>query len=312
MAKTSYINLLPETELKFFSGLQSGDRFVSPRIRMKTKFFSRKRKKGISQRSLLPQIAEIWNAFSDELKNEWSEAGQQMGLNGWRLFVQDQCFRIINELPDTATPSLLHQSFVGNLYSDENGNEIKITQIHPHYYYTSKKIKGSKNSYEPVLIEEDLSLPVELSFNYSSDLICLGRAAIYGTANYGVAEYGDKDAEAAKIYCRFWHSYQGADRYSELCIDLDYISDWKNASVTLTELIGYVIRYDIYAHLKGLHGNIYFDNIKVKHNDQNWVRDTNCKDIDQGFTRAFYQVPKHWFATIIQDGTWFGSIYKDF
>jgi hypothetical protein len=45
--------------------------------------------------------------------------------------------------------------------------------------------------------------------------------------------------------------------------------DWVSASATLTTLISYVIRYDMYFELKDLTGDVYFDNISVVHSGQN-------------------------------------------
>ena len=294
MAQTTYIDLLPELETQFFSGLQSSDRFMYSRLIKKITLYSRKRKKGVSARSLLPQIAETWNGFSDAERIAWGVAGAETSLNGWRLFVQDQTARILNELSGPATPSTLHQSWVGVIQIDNPASEAKIAQIHPHFYWVLKKVTGKKGMYEPVLVTEDIALPVEISLNYYSDLIPSGGGSF------------------AKFYARFWHSYQGADIYTDLEIPLDFSTGWKNAVETLTTLIGYVIRYDLYIHLYNLTGELYFDNVKVTHSSQNWCRDPFCKDINQGFTRAFYQIPKHWSPIVLPDGAQFNSVYKDF
>jgi len=294
MAKTTYIDLLPSLEKSYFSGVKSSDRFVFSRIVKKSSFTSVKKKRGLTNRSLLPQIAEDWSLLSDAQKNAWSSAGAECNLNGYRLFVQDQALRIKNELSGTATPSDLHQSLVGALHIESPGTELKIIQIHPHYYWVSKKVSGRKGVYEPVLINEDLAFPFKLSLNYSSDL----------TAQSGNA--------FARLYARFWHSYQGADQYTDLEIDLDFFSVWKSDEIELTTLVGYVIRYDLYFHLYDLRGDLYIDNIKVEHSAQNWARDPYCKDINQGFTRAFYQIPKHWTGVVVPSGAEFESIYKDF
>jgi len=294
MAKTTYVDILPELEEAYFSGVKSSDRFVFSRIVKKISLLSVKKKKGLTLRSLLPQIAEVWNGLSESEREAWSNAGAEAGLNGYRLFVQDQALRIKNELPGTATPSLLHQSFVGQLHIEAPATQLKIIQIHPHFYWISKKVQGKKGMYEPVLITEDLALPVKISLNYRAELTDLGSGSF------------------AKFYARFWHSYQGADQYTDLEIPLDYNTDWKHTEATLTELLGYVIRYDLYIHLYNLTGDLFIDNVKVEHSGQNWCRDTYCKDINQGFTRAFYQIPKHWAGVIVPEGAWYESIYKDF
>lgn len=294
MAKTEYIDIVPGLEDPYFAGLSFGDRFVHSRVKKKIDFFSRKHIKGITQRSLLPQISVLWAGLSGAEKTAWSNAGAEMNLNGWRLFVQDCCARIYNEMSGVATPSLLHQSWVGNLKIASPATEIKIVQLHPRSYWISKKVSGTKSMYEPVLITEDLGLPCTISLNYSSDLTSTGSGSF------------------AKFYARFWYSYQGANLFEELEIPLDFSTAWKNAEATLTTLLTYVVRVDLYFHLYNLQGNLYFDNVKLEHSGQNWVRDPFCKDILQGFTRAFYQIPKHWAAIILPEGSIYDTIYKDF
>ena len=294
MAKVEYIDILPGLEGPFFSALRFGDRFVSSRVCKKFVFYSRKSKKGLSARSLLPVISELWAGLTAEQKNAWTLAGAKSDLNGWRLFVQDCSARIKNDMPGVATPSLFHQSWIGNLKIEAPATELKIVQLHPRSYWVSKKVTGKKGMYEPVLVTEDLGLPCKISLNYSGDLTSQGAGSF------------------AKLYARFWYSYQGRNLYKELEIPLDFFSNWQYAEATLTSLISYVVRVDLYFHLYNLRGDLYFDNIKLEHSGQNWVRDPFCKDILQGFTRAFYQIPKHWAGVILPEGSQYDSIYKDF
>jgi hypothetical protein len=193
-----------------------------------------------------------------------------------------------------AIPSTFHQSWIGNIKIEDPASEIKIVQLHPRNYWVSRKVGGKKGMYQPVLVTEDLGLPCKIALNYSSDLSSQGGEVF------------------AKFYARFWYSYQGVNLYHELEIPLDYATDWKYAEVTLPSLTSYVVRVDLYFHLKGLRGDLYFDNIKLEHSGQNWCRDPFCKDILQGFTRAFYQIPKNWAAVTLPVGAQFDSIYKDF
>jgi hypothetical protein len=300
---------------------------VYSRITKKQTLYTKKSVKGLTARSLLPQIAALWNNFSVEEKQAWNDAANvekdlvnlpvvafgstffgvstygdsyfgihitESIINGWRLFVQDQSVRIKNEFAGVAVPVLLHQSWVGNLKIEAPATELKIVQLHPRFYWISRKITGKKGMYEPTAITEDLALPVKISLNYSSNLVETSPGSF------------------AKFYARVWHSYQGVDLYEDLEILFDYFSDWQYVEATLTSLIGYVIRYDLYFHLYNLQGDLYFDNVKIEHSSQNWIRDPFCKDINQGFTRAFYQIPKNWAAVIIPDGAMLDSIYKDF
>lgn len=316
MAKTSYVDILPGLEDQFFAGVKSSDRFQFARLVRKTTLYSVKKKKGLSARSLLPVIAVLWGGLSSAEKTVWTNAGAECNLNGWRLFVKDTSARIKNDLPGVAVPSLLHQAWVGGLRIEAPASELKIIQIHPRFYWILKKVPKKKGMYEPVPITEDLAIDFKISLNYRAELVLAG------------------PAPSATFYARFWHSYQGADQYSDFVItlDLDTTAEpddgWKKAEATISlfgvgpfgdtifaaesELLGYYIRYDLFIHLKDLTGDLFIDNVKVIHSSQNWVRDSICNDINQGFTRAFYQIPKHWAAVILPGGASFESIYKDF
>lgn len=294
MAKTSYIDILPEADDQFFFSLQPGDRFTFGRVARKNVLLSRKRKTGVSQRSLLPEIAVSWAGLSGAQKTAWSDAGAECNLNGYRLFTQDFCARRINDLAGLATPSLFHQSWVGQIHIGAPATEVKLVQIHPRSYYIKQKVYGKKSMYNPVVVTEDLTLPFDLSLNYKSNLTAEG-------AN-----------PYAKFYAEFWYSYQGVNLLHNLEIPLDLVSNWKYATATLSVLKSIVVRYDLHIHLHDLRGDLYFDNIKAEHGGQNWVRDPFCKDIDQSFTRNYYQIPKHWAPEIMPEGADFESIYKDF
>lgn len=308
--------MLPNVEQQFFNSLQPADRFVVSRVRMKNCFLSRKRKKGITARSLLPQIASSWALLSDIEKDAWSSAGVVCGLNGWRLFVKDQTLRIINDMSGVAVPSLLHQASVGRLHIEGDAKEIEIVQTHPSSYYVSQKIKGTKSQYAPVKINEAIALPLVLSLNYNADLVSASfDSAYFGIGNFGVLEFGYIDNfvnSYAQFYLKVWYSYQGVNLTHYEKIDLDFQTAWKSATKTLSTLDTIIVRYDIIFKLYNLQGDLYFDIIKIEHSGQNWCRDSFCDDIDQNFTRAFYQIPKHWAPVILPFGANFGSLYKDF
>ena len=313
MARVSFIDLEPEQEDLFFSNLTPQDRFTSPRITQKVALFSIKRIKGLTQRSLLPQVAEAWGLLTEEEKAAWSSAGAECGLNGWRLFVQDKIIRIKNSIAGNATPNFLHQSWVGYLYIQSPASEIKIAQYHPRSYWVLQKVYGKKGMYVPVEITEDFSLPLSLELNYKSDLelvdLCVGA---FGVSEFAVSEFGNEvgpDEVIAKFYAIVRSSYQGVDRFVNAEISLSLSSDWNNATVNLSSVQGYVIGYTLYFHLSNLRGTLWCDNIKAEHSGQNWVRDPYCKDLFEGFTRAFYQIPKHWVYVENPAGSEFGSIY---
>jgi len=291
MARTNFIVLTTAEEALFYKALNSGDRFTFAKINRKVIKYSKKSVKGLTARSLLPVISEAWATLTDLQKIAWSNAGAEMGLNGWRLFVQDHSARIKNEIAGIATPSTLHQSWVGYIEILDPATEAKLVQLHPNAYWVSQKVPGHKGMYEPVKIVETFSLPLTLNINYKSNLVSTGAGSY------------------AKFYARIKSSYQGVDRYTNLEIPFDLITDWKAATTNISSVIGQLASYNLFIELYNLQGDLYFDNVKATHDGQNWVRDTYCKDPNQAFTRAFYQIPKNWAAEILPAGAEFGSFY---
>lgn len=291
MARSGYITLSSEQEEAYFNVLRPGDRFIAPRVTKKISMMSVRRKRGVSVRSLLPQVAEVWNALSPSEKADWSTAGSYTGLNGYRLFVKDKCYRIKNGLAGNATPSIYHQALVGKLHIDAPAEELKIVQPHPYQYYKSKKISGFKGMYSPVLIQERLILPFQIGLSYKSDLTSTGAGSF------------------AKFYAIVRRLYQGKNIESTLEIDLDLSTDWKIETATLSNILGQYTSYSLYIHLYKVTGDLWFDNVKAIHSGQNWDRDKHCNDINQVFTRAFYQVPKHWAVITLPYTAWYESVY---
>ena len=291
MAKTGYLDLDSAQEESYFGVLTSGDRFINTCVQRKTTLLSARRKKGVSQRSLLPACSEAWASLTTEQKDAWTLAGSYCSLNGWRLFVRDYCYRVVNGLVGIATPNNYHQALVGQLTIEAPADELKIIQPHPSVYYISKKVAGTKSMYTPIEVSERLILPLQIGLSYKSNLV--------KTESDGFA----------KFYAIVRRLYQGNNIDQVLEINIDLISDWKTATVTLSSILGQYTSYNLYIHLYHLTGTLLIDNIKAIHTSQNWVRDFSCQDIHQDFTRAFYQVPKHWTALIIPDGAFFESVY---
>jgi hypothetical protein len=291
MAKTSYVLIPPGSEESFYSGLNPNDRFVWPRFTRKLKIYSYEKKKGMTQKSLLPQISSLWAGLSDFEKLSWTNAGAQMSLNGWRLFVQDTSYRIKNSIPGVATPDLLHQSWVGYCLIEAPSTSLKIAQFHPQTYWVQRKVRGTKSQYEPVIVREDFYLPLQIKINYKSNLTAVG-------AN-----------PQAKFYASVLGLYQGRRIENILKLDFNLISDWSSLEKTLNSVLGLAIGYTLFIELNDVQGELWFDNVQAIHGGQNWVRDPFCKDTEQQFTRAYYQIPKHWSPEILPMGSTYQSIY---
>lgn len=291
MARTNYLDLPAGQEELYFSGLQSGDRFTFPRIVRKNAFFSRKKIAGLTAKSYLPIISDLWENFTDEQKDAWKDVDPHTRQHGWRTFVADQSKRIKFGYSGMATPNEYHQDLVGAINIESPAEEVKIAQYHPAYYYIQKKIQGTKNSYEPVMVTEEVSLPIKITINYKSNLTSTGAGSF------------------AKFYATVRHFYQGRDIDTDLEIDIPLSGGWAKLEETLSVVLGEVVGYTLFIHLYKVTGTLWFDNIKVEHSGQNWARDTYCKDISQEFTRAYYQVPKNWAPITLPAGTDYDSVY---
>ncbi len=291
MAKVKFIDIPAGLEPFFNKAIQPGDRFIYSTVRKTNPFISRQKKKALTQKSQLPLCSQIWNTFDTTLKNFWTSCGLATGLTGFRFFVQDKLLRLKNHLEGESTPSLLYQSNVGRLHVESPATKILITQLHPLNYSVLRKKTGKETMYISVSVVEDFALPLNLYINYKSNL-----TAIEG-------------GYSARFYAIVYSSYQGRTIETPADIDFDLITDWKTASFGIGEVIGLVRGYALFLELDGLLGDLWFDDVRAEHSGQNWVRDKNCNNIKLAFTKKFYQVPAHWVAIDLPDGSYYNSEY---
>jgi len=291
MAKTSVISIDTGFQNQYDTALQSGDRFTYTRVGRKIIFSGRKKIKGLTEKSLLPQIASDWAALSSGVQTAWKNAGLACGLTGWKAYLKDKCIRIQTGLSGDATPSNLHQDYVGRLSVASPATSAKIAQLHPFSYFIYKKVVGTKSQYNPVPVNESFSMPVEIGISYKSALTSLGVGA------------------RARFWLEIISSYQGQDLTTVLACDFSLVADWSRLTKSISEVKGLARGYTAYIEIFNARGDIWFDDILIEHNSQNWARDPNCNDIQQVFTAQFAQVPRHWVAVDLPDGTEYRSIY---
>ena len=293
MAKTSYQAIPVGLEDLFSKVFKSGDRFTYARISRSKTIISRKLKNRLKSKSLLPIIKGYWNPFTTEEKAAWSAAGVVGGKTGYRLFVQDQSYRIKYDVAGVATPSTFHQYKVGILSIEAPATEIKIVQPHPQFYWVLAPVPGKKGMKEPVKVTENFSLPLKIGLNYKANLTSQGAGSF------------------ARFYGEIWSIYQGQNLSTQFYIDLDFVTDWVSVEDTISSVHGLAIGYNLFFYLYNLQGTLYTDIIKAEHNATNWARDPYCLDINQAFTKAFYQIPKNWAAVILPNGAGYDSIYPE-
>lgn len=293
MAKTGYVSIPAGMESDYSSALQSGDRFNIPNVKVKRLFTSRRNKKGLTQKSLMISLASTWAGFSDAVKNSWNSAGLQCGMTGWRLFIQDTSHRISNGISGFATPSDLHQSLCGEIKIISPAVGLKIYQEHPQSYYVYKKVVGTRSQYEPKLITEDITLPIDITISYKSDLLSAGASP------------------RARFFIIVYSNYQGLTKENVCEINFSLSHDWEKLTASISGVIGQFRGYTAFIEVYNCTGILLFDNVEIVHGGLNWARDPFCNNISQEFTKAFQQIPAHWTPETISDGAFYHSNYPD-
>jgi len=293
MAKITYLEIPDGLKNAYGAVLKPGDRFSFARIVMNRTLISKKRKIDVSQRSMLSQVADFWHALTEEQREAWATAGAEISRSGWQLFVQDQCARLKADLEGTATPNVLHQSWVGKIDIQNYSDEFFASQLHPNAYYIKRKITGTKSQYETVKITEWFSLPLKIGINYKTDL-----------------EADGEDYDAC-FFAAVLYSYQGVEHLQYLEINFDLQSGWKSVDETLSSIVGQVIGYNLFLHFRNVRGSVWFDSVVSYHNAQNWAIDPVCKTLTALHTRNFYQIPAEWFIIELTSGVAFDSVYED-
>jgi len=294
MSKISYLEVPEEYYNQFRKTISPNRRFTIPRMLSSNRIISRKRKKALTAQTFLYDIAEKWWLLSENEREDWREAGAVRNWPGWRLFVNEQAQRINKNIQGVGVPSLLHQGRVGCLSVNSPAEEIKIVQPHPEYYFIPRIVPGNYPLKEVIWIHEDFKLPLKMGLNYKSNLEALSN-----------------DAKAV-FYVNVWHSYQGVDLSSIIKIDLQLSSDWKSVEKEISSVIGYVVQYNAYIHLKDIEGSLYFDNVVLEHSGYNWARDPYCENIDEDFMAGFFQILTPWIPVITPEGASYFSDYFDF
>ena len=220
MVMVSYVQIPAGLEAAYKRTLQPMDRFTFSRVRVKDLFMSRSRVKGITLKSLLPELASAWAALTTGEKADWESAGAASNLHGYRMFVADTAARRRASISGYATPQTLYQSMVGRIEVVAPATGLQIEQAHPAVYYVQRKVTGTKAQYAPKAIVEPFSVPLTIGISWHTAL---------------TAEGG---SPRARFFCIVTSSYQGRDIDTLLSIDFGLTDDWQQATATLSTVLG--------------------------------------------------------------------------
>ncbi len=252
---------------------------------------SRRRKKGMSQKSLIPILTPIYNALSTPEKEAWASAGAINNSRSFNLFLRDTSYRIKNSIAGYATPNDIYQVLQGKMTVGGGATSMKIAQLHPFKYFILKKIVGTKTQYEPVQITETFQLPLQIEISYKTNLTSAGSGAF------------------AKFFVIVNSHYQGRNIETPLEISFDLVHTWDRLTATLSSVVGVVTGYTGYIEIHNATGDLWFDNVTFFHDSFNWARDPFCNSIRTDYTRAFYQIPRDWIGIDLPDGAFYDSLY---
>lgn len=291
MAQVGTLEVPPELIEAFRNLLSPTNNRVTGAIRKHGYLPSKAQVAKLTNRSLLPQVRELWNTLTPEGQAAWKAAGAVTNMNGWNLFVQDLSYRLKYGISGIAIPSLLHQYKVGHIEIAAPAEKVVLAQYHPVKYYISKKMRGNTTLREDVAITEKLVLPLEIGLSYRSSLVAI------------------REDYSARFYAIISSSYQGRTIESEIGFALDLATGWKRTTTSITEVVGAVRSYSIWIELDGLRGSFEWDNVLSRHTGTNYARDFRCNDVNNELTRANFMIEASWEEQFLPAGAGFGSIY---
>lgn len=252
---------------------------------------TRKAKRDVALRSLLPECSELWAGLSQVTKDAWSAAGAVSNYSGWNLFVQDTSYRLKFGIAGLATPSELHQYKVGHVLIEAPAVSASIVQLHPRRYFITRKISGSKGLYEDIAISESLVLPLEVGASYRADLQSTG------------------DNSYARFSAIIESHYQGRKIYTDTGFNIDLQSGWTRSTKSISEVLGVARSYVLQLDLNNVRGWLEFDTVLAFHSGINWARDFRCTNINQPLTATHFMVSPSWQALNTPVGVDWGSLY---
>lgn len=226
--------------LKMYASLSSTSVGKNPR------FVTRSRGNTLKNITYLFDISQNWSNFSDSQKQDWQNAGNVCGLNGYNLFVQDQAYRIKNLIDDFATPSLFHQFLVGHINLTGNTNSLIIKQT---------------GSVAP-------NFPLTFQLSRKSNLTSLGSNSY------------------AKLVLKVNRIYNNQNFTDENSIDIPLSDSWAIQTLGVELPLGIPQSWELSLELNNVAGDLWFDNIWVFYNGVINNNDSKCEAIDNSWDQV--------------------------
>ena len=291
MARITALNIPVDLKEKYERIMATLERWFFPRVSRKPRHLSRRRKALLRQATYMFYVSDLWRQKTAGDKQAWKDAGVKMGLNGWQLYLQDKVYRVENNIPGDAVPSIYHQYFVGHCKVESPASAILITQKHPYTFWILEKVSGRKAMYRYTKITDRLTFPFKIALSRKTNLTSVGGLPY------------------CYLIAKITHFYDGRLYYTEYPIDIPLVADWGYQEKTIEHPGGYVGTYELQIRLNDVTGEIYFDNIISEHDGTNFARDPYCNEITREFLDEWFRVAHNWEPTNVPAGALYESIY---
>lgn len=293
MVKIGYRENLNELENLYRGSITPVDRFVFSTIKVKKTIFTKKALKGITQKSLLPEIANLWNQVGAGDRNMWDACYTEYFKNGFRAFTKAVVQMRKAGLSGMPDYNYNYLGKVGLCRIEAPANRLHIKQSHPNDYYVMKKVKGTKSQYSPQVVYEFATFPILFKISYKSNLTSLSSNSY------------------ARIYIRVYTDYQGRRLETDYVFPINLIQDWNRVSYNIDKPLGTFKGYEMHIDLYDVRGDVYFDNLYIYHTGKNWARDPHFENMRTTYTRKYYQIASHYDIIDLPEGASFNSIYYE-
>jgi len=285
------LNVPADLREKYERILAALERFFYPRLARKPRLLSRARRQALLGVTYMFYAADLWRQKSEAEKQEWKNAAEKCGLNGWQLYLKDKVYRLMNNIPGDAVPSIYHQYFVGHIKIESPATKILITQRHPYTWWEWYKKPRRKRMYSKQKITERLTFPFKIALSRRTNLTAVG------------------DLPYCYLLAKIIHFYEGHLFYTMYPIDIPLVSDWGYQEKIIEAPGGYVGTYELQIRLNDVQGEMWFDNIIAEHDGTNFARDKYCDNITREFFDEFFNVAMNWEPTDVPEGALYESIY---
>lgn len=240
-------------------GLIGPDRAVSRRYWWKERgtvakqrtLYRRAELKALPGRSLLPQISDVWNALSDDVKSDWDYAANVMGLHAYNLFVQDKAYRIKNEIAGNADPSYYHQFKVGHLEIPEGAGDVLLRQT------------GT------------------LAFSFPCTMRLRRKT---------VLAVDDGGSEFIKVRFNYEYDESGGELTQTDEIELNQVSGWDCQLMRITPHSGVIGTWTFEIETHDLKGDLYFDNFWIEQPVGIITADPYCVEVERYWNKILFPV----------------------